>query len=109
MKKIIVLGAGLVGKAMAIDLAKNYDVTSADFSDAALSEVAAHKIKIQKIDFSNLSELSSAIQPFDLVIGAVPGFLGLQTAKTVIEAGKNMVDISFFPEDPFQLDELAKK
>jgi lysine 6-dehydrogenase len=27
----------------------------------------------------------------------------------VIEAGKNMVDISFFPEDPFQLDELAKK
>jgi len=30
-------------------------------------------------------------------------------AKTVIEAGKNMVDISFFPEDPFELDELAKK
>jgi saccharopine dehydrogenase-like NADP-dependent oxidoreductase len=42
------------------------------------------------------------------VVGAVPGFLGLQTARTVIEAGKNMVDISFFPEDPFQLDALAK-
>jgi saccharopine dehydrogenase-like NADP-dependent oxidoreductase len=49
------------------------------------------------------------IEPFDLVVGAVPGFLGLQTARTVIEAGKNMVDISFFPEDPFQLDDLAKK
>ncbi|MGC4023142.1 MAG: saccharopine dehydrogenase NADP-binding domain-containing protein [Cyclobacteriaceae bacterium] len=109
MKKIIVLGAGLVGKAMAIDLAKNFDATSADFSDAALSEVASHKVKTLKIDFSNLQSLASSIQPFDLVIGAVPGFLGLQTAKTVIEAGKNMVDISFFPEDPFQLDELAKK
>ncbi|MFZ6014045.1 MAG: saccharopine dehydrogenase NADP-binding domain-containing protein, partial [Bacteroidota bacterium] len=63
----------------------------------------------QKLDLSDLSKLSAALQPFDLVIGAVPGFMGLQTVGTVIEAGQNMVDISFFPEDPFQLDELAKK
>ncbi len=108
-KKIIVLGAGLVGKAMAIDLAKNFEVTSVDVNEQALAEVAKHGIKTQKLDFSNLALLTSAIQPFDLVVGAVPGFMGLQTARTVIEAGKNMVDISFFPEDPFQLDELAKK
>jgi saccharopine dehydrogenase-like NADP-dependent oxidoreductase len=108
-KKIIVLGAGLVGKAMAIDLAKNFDVTSVDINEEALKAVENHGIKTQKLDFSNLQLLASAIQPFDLVIGAVPGFLGLQTAKTVIEAGKNMVDISFFPEDPFLLDDLAKK
>jgi saccharopine dehydrogenase-like NADP-dependent oxidoreductase len=35
--------------------------------------------------------------------------MGFQTVRTVIEAGKNMVDISFFPEDPFELDALAKK
>ncbi|MBS1682634.1 MAG: saccharopine dehydrogenase NADP-binding domain-containing protein [Bacteroidetes bacterium] len=109
MKKIIVLGAGLVGKAMAMDLAKNFEVTSADFNEVALREAAAPNIKTQKIDFTQLDRLAEAIQPFDLVIGAVPGFLGFQTAKTVIESGKNMVDISFFPEDPFQLDELAKK
>src|SRR5690606_32895639 len=34
---------------------------------------------------------------------------GFATAKAVIESGRNMVDISFFPEDPFELDELAKK
>ena len=45
MKKIIVLGAGLVGKAMAIDLAKNYDVTSVDINDQALAEVQKHNIK----------------------------------------------------------------
>jgi lysine 6-dehydrogenase len=109
MKKVIVLGAGLVGKAMAIDLAKSCDVTATDINEDALNEVAKHGIKTQQLDFSNLSLLSSAIQPFDLVIGAVPGFMGFQTAKTVIEAGKNMVDISFFAEDPFLLDELAKK
>jgi len=29
--------------------------------------------------------------------------------KSVIEAKKNIVDISFFGEDPFALDELAKR
>jgi len=109
MKKIVVLGAGLVGKAMAIDLAKKCDVTSVDVSEQALAEVQKHEIKTIQADFSNLQLLTSTIQPFDLVVGAVPGFMGLQTARAVIEAGKNMVDISFFPEDPFQLDELAKK
>lgn len=109
MKKVIVLGAGLVGKAMALDLARSFDVTATDINDEALKAVEAHGIKTQKVDFANPATLATVLTPFDLVIGAVPGFLGLQTARTVIEAGKNMVDISFFPEDPFQLDELAKK
>src|SRR5579859_8056156 len=108
-KKIIVLGAGLVGKAMAVDLAKDFEVTSVDFSDDALKAVSAQGIKTLKLDFSHEDLLTAAIQPFDLVVGAVPGFLGFQTVKAVIEAGKNMVDISFFPEDPFLLDDLAKK
>src|SRR5262245_44634517 len=107
MKTILVLGAGLVGKAMAIDLAKKHNVTAADINEEALNAVAQHNIKTQKVDFANLAELSAVVQQFDLVVGAVPGFMGLQTVRTVIEAGKNMVDISFFPEDPFQLDALA--
>ncbi len=107
-KKIIVLGAGLVGKAMAIDLAKNFNVTSADINNDALNEVVNHGISTLQIDLSEPESLSAILQPFDLVVGAVPGFMGLNTARAVIAAGKNMVDISFFPEDPFQLDELAK-
>lgn len=109
MKKIVVLGAGLVGKVMAIDLAKNFDVTSVDISEQALKEVAAHSIKTLQADLSDRKKLAEILKPFDLVIGAVPGFMGFENAKTVIEAGKNMVDISFFPEDPFLLDDLAKK
>ena len=45
-KKIIVLGAGLVGKAMAIDLAKNFDVTSVDVSEQALAEVQKQSLLI---------------------------------------------------------------
>jgi lysine 6-dehydrogenase len=109
MKKAIVLGAGLVGKAMAIDLSQKFEVTAVDLNADALSALKKHNVTVKQLDFSNLAALTAAIQPFDIVVGAVPGFMGLQTARTVIEAGKNMVDISFFPEDPFQLDDLAKK
>jgi lysine 6-dehydrogenase len=108
MKKIIVLGAGLVGKTIAHDLATQYDVTSADASEEALSQLHDNIKKIT-IDFTNHQQLTSILKPFDLVVGAVPGFLGYETVRTVIEAGKDMVDISFFPEDPFSLDTLAKK
>ncbi len=109
MKKIVVLGAGLVGKTIAIDLAKNFDVTSVDVNPEALSFLKEKGIKTIQHDLSDLPSLKKLLNPFDLVVGAVPGFMGFETVKTVIEAGKNMVDISFFPEDLFELDDLAKK
>lgn len=108
-KKIAVLGAGLVGKAIAIDLSTNADVTSVDINEDALKFLEQKGIRAEKADLTDHGYLRNFLQPFDLVVGAVPGFMGFKTARTVIEAHKPMVDISFFPEDPFQLDELAKK
>ena len=109
MAKIIVLGAGLVGNVMAKDLAKQHAVTSVDISAQALAPLQARNIQTIQADLSDQNTLTNIIQDFDLVIGAVPGFMGYQMLKTVIEAGKNIVDISFFPEDPFGLDTLAKE
>ena len=109
MKKIMVLGAGLVGKTIATDLAKDFDVTSADLNENVLDSVKSLGIKTQQIDFNDTNALAQLLAPVDIVVGAVPGFLGFKTAQTVIEAGKNMVDISFFPEDPFALDRIAKE
>lgn len=108
-KKIIVLGAGLVGSAIAEDLHQNHDVTSLDPSQERLDYMASKGIRTIKGDATNTSELTGIIANFDLVVGAVPGFMGYQVCETVIKAGKNMVDISFFPQDPFLLDDLAKK
>jgi lysine 6-dehydrogenase len=108
-KKIVVLGAGLVGKAIAIDLSGNHDVTSVDLREDALAELKAVGISTATLDLKKTKQLIDFLKPFDLVIGAVPGFMGFHIAEAVIEAGKNMVDISFFPEDPFLLDERAKK
>ena len=109
MAKIIVLGAGLVGNVMAKDLAKQHAVSCIDISEQALAPLKAHNIQTTRADLTDQNTLNNIIQDFDLVIGAVPGFMGYQMLKTVIEAGKNIVDISFFPEDPFGLDTLAKE
>jgi saccharopine dehydrogenase-like NADP-dependent oxidoreductase len=85
MKKVVVLGAGLVGKAMAIDLAKSFDVTSADINDDALSALQVRGIKTIKANLSDVNLLASIVSKYDLVIGSVPGHMGLQTALTCAE------------------------
>lgn len=110
MKKIIVLGSGMVGSAMAIDLAKNHQVAVADLNQAALMQ-AKHKcqnLETLLLDVRDQAALGAAIQKYDLVINAVPGFLGYHTLKTIILSRKNAVDIAFFPEDALELNELAR-
>src|SRR5665648_1177952 len=109
MSKIIVLGAGMVGSAIAIDLVKKHQVTLSDISLDTLNKVKnkCKNLEIAKVDVTNSSELQKIIKPFDLVLCAVPGFLGFNTLKNIIEAGKNVVDISFFPENSLELTQLA--
>ena len=110
--KILVLGAGLVGGPMAIDLARNgeFEVTSADLSNEALLRLAGiNGIKTVQADLDNAETLKSLIRAHDLVISAVPGFMGFRTLERIIECGKNVVDIAFFPEDMFLLDAKARE
>jgi len=110
MKSIIVLGAGMVGSAMAIDLAESHNVTLADLSSDALSKAKekCNKLKLIELNVVKSQDLVNAIKDFDLVICAVPGFLGFETLKTIIKSKKNVVDISFFSENSLELNDLAK-
>ena len=110
MKKIILLGAGRVGKAMAIDLCREYHVTAVDKNAADLAVLSAHHpIGTIAADLSQIETIIPLVADQDLVLGAVPGFMGYKVLEAVISAGKDCVDISFFPEDPFGLDTLAKE
>ena len=106
---IAVLGAGMVGRAIALDLAPAFDVTSFDVSEQNLQllQRKSPNLKTVVADLRNTKLYSSLLQSFDIVVTAVPGFMGFETLKAVIHAGKNVVDISFFTEDALQLDELA--
>jgi len=108
--KVTVLGAGLVGSAIIKDMAHDFQVRAVDLNPDSLGKLAGNNnIETVQADLSNPSEIKKHIAAADLVISAVPGFMGFKTLKTIIGAGKNVVDIAFFPEDAFLLDALAKK
>lgn len=111
MTRILVLGAGRVGGLIARDLAAEhgFDVTVADRSEAALSRLASGGIEARRTDLSDAPTLAELVRAHELVVGAVPGFLGFAILRQVIEAGRPIVDISFFDEDPFELDDLARE
>jgi saccharopine dehydrogenase-like NADP-dependent oxidoreductase len=111
MSKIVVLGCGAVGRHMAIDLCKNPDceVISVDINREGLEHLAReHPIQIRVEDLSTEKGVTRAVEDADIVIGSVPDSIGYTMLERVIRAGKNIVDISYFPEDPFGLDDLAK-
>ncbi len=110
MVKVIILGAGMVGRAMAVDLSEKHHVTSVDIDKNALDLLSGRSnIQTDILDVGDHAALSKAINDKDIVISAVPGFLGLQTMIQVIKLKKNLVDISFLPEDVLYLDSLAKE
>lgn len=111
MKKIAVLGAGMVGQAIALDLAGNFQVTSFDLSRASLDSLSAKNdgIKTGEVNLQDFSVYPALLAPFDAVVTAVPGFMDYKTLEAVIKAGKNVVDISFSPENVLELDFLAKE
>ncbi len=110
-KKIYVLGAGLVGRAIAMDLKNSqYDVTAVDMDPAALNSLHTDAgIRIIEADITESALLRKIIDDASLVVGAMPGRLGYAVMKNVILAGKNITDISFCPEDYFELDDLARE
>ncbi len=109
MKNVSVLGAGMVGRAIARDLNYKFNVTSYDIDPKNLKELDIYNIKSQVLDLSDIANIIKAIENADIVVNATPGFMGFNTLKTIIKSKRNVIDISFFPEDALELDELAKE
>ena len=103
MKKVLVIGGGLVGLPMAKDLNDDYDVTIVDSRDL---ETTIKTIKA----YVNV-ELPLLSEDYDLFINALPGELGKNILFKLLQNGKNVVDISFFSyynDDLKNLDEIAQ-
>ena len=110
-QRITVLGAGMVGSVIAEDLhASGFAVSVADIDNTSLSRITERSegaINIHNIDCSDVHAIASCIQDADVVVGALPSWLGLNALKTVIESEKPYCDISFMAEDPSELNKLA--
>src|SRR5687768_11140981 len=102
MKRITVLGCGLVGSVIVRDLSEDpgFALDVFDASEGSLARVASlPRVTTARADLSSPDAIREAVKDADVVVGAVPGSLGFSMLRTVIEAGKPIADISFSPED----------
>ncbi len=112
--RILVLGCGNIGSVAAEDFAGSmgtFEVFVADKNVARAKEVAEaismNNVSHIQLDASNYGELVNTIRNFDLVTGFLPGNLGYRLIKASIEAGRNLVDVSYMPNNPLRLNEEA--
>ncbi len=109
MSRITILGAGLVGSATAIDLAAQHEVSAVDLNTDAFPRLRDQGVKTRQADLSVPGEIAEQVAGSDLVIGALPGFMGFNALREAILAGRDIIDLSFMPEDYLDLDGLAKE
>tara|TARA_S200000501_G_scaffold106107_1_gene99563 strand:+ start:1127 stop:2278 length:1152 start_codon:yes stop_codon:yes gene_type:complete len=106
---IAVIGTGMVGRLIAVELSKKYQVYAIDNNTNNLSKLDKYNNRIitKEMDIRNEPFLNS-LEDAEIIINCVPGFMGFETSKKILEK-KTCVDISFMPEDCNKLNKIAKK
>ncbi len=98
-----IVGLGQIGQKIASRMSESGEVLVLDADNERLKTVQATE-KIQGTVADHMNELSKC----DLFLTALPGSVAFATVKKLLSLGKPVVDISFFNEDPYQLDEIAR-
>ncbi|NIU83709.1 MAG: Gfo/Idh/MocA family oxidoreductase, partial [Candidatus Thorarchaeota archaeon] len=109
---VLILGSGKIGKVIASDLMSSHNEVTLTLADVnkrqaekAASEVEGSEYVV--IDSRNELKLVQLLSKFNLVVGALPGDYGYGAMKAAVEAGTDMVDVSYMPESPATLSEEA--
>ena len=105
---IAVIGTGMVGRLIAVELSKKYQVNAIDNDTTNLNLLKRHrKIITKEMDVKN-EDFLGPLEDTEIIINCVPGFMGFETSKKILEK-KTCVDISFMPEDCNELNTIAEK
>jgi saccharopine dehydrogenase-like NADP-dependent oxidoreductase len=111
--KALIVGCGNIGSVAAEDLAesmKTTDLVVADYdktrADAVAKKIAQDNISSMQLDVTK-KETIKTLKDFDVVMGFLPGPLGYRLAEACIEAGRDLVDVSFMAENSLTLNDRA--
>jgi len=114
--RTLVLGYGNIGSVLATDLAESMPSTEVviagrhrNKAEKAATFINRENVTGIRLDASNYHGLVDTMKKFDLVIGTLPGDIGLRSVKASIDAKIDMVDVSYMPENPLTLNEDAVK
>ena len=112
--RVLVLGCGRMGSAAAEDLSNSLghaEIVVADRNLATAKDVVKRigkgNLSCLQLDAAKKEMLVDALNNFDLVLGFLPPKLGFHLMEACIQAGKNLVDVSYMPENPLALHKKA--
>ncbi len=111
-RRAVVLGTGSVGSLAAGDLAMEpgIDVTAVDADERAAERLrGVAGVRFERADLSDPDAVVAATKGAAVVVNALPGALGFGTLRALIESDRNVVDVSFMPEDPFGVERSARE
>jgi lysine 6-dehydrogenase len=104
MDTVVVLGTGLVGNWIVRSLSSDgYNVIAIDADKNVLSNLNDVANTIHAIVDENLINSLNA----DVFVNALPGRVGHDIRKILVEKGRKVADLAFTPEDPSEINQLA--
>ena len=116
MFKYAVLGAGMMGRVLVkelLDVTPDSQVLLTDIDsrqlEAAAKFIANDRLRIQKLDISNLSQAVNVLENHDMIISALPHSLSLAGIQAALHSRVSLVDlVGEAPEKRAELDAEAR-
>ena len=105
--RILVLGAGRIGKAIIHDLSDEFEICAVDINEKNLRDVK-NIAETKKVDVRNETKMRETMKHFELVIDSLPGKFGFSILNIAIKMKKNLVDVSFMRENPLKFKDEVK-
>jgi len=113
--RVLVLGCGRMGSAIAMDMAHTDEVSKVvlgDFEEKKTEHLAAKlesdKVLGQRVDVMDQQATVKLMKNFDIVMSALPYGISVLASKAAVEAGVHLVDLSC-EEQQWELDTPAKE
>ena len=97
-----------MGSFIAEELCNDFEVTVIDNNKSALNQIEERNHRVSAINFDVKNGIiEDIIANYDLAVNCLPGFMGFEMLKKIIQCKVSCVDISFMPENCLELSELA--
>lgn len=112
MHRVLLLGAGKIGAAVARFLAQtgDYDVKVCDLDEAALGRLAGvPRVSTQKLDSSNATELRKAMRGRQSALSALSFALNPGIARAALKSGLSYFDLTEDVETTRAVKEVARQ